>query len=203
MRTVVIGSGFGGLAAGIRLAARGHDVTIVEKRDQPGGRAYVYRQDGFTFDGGPTVITAPWMLGDLFILAGQNIDDALTMVPIDPFYRIFFNDGTSFDYSGDGALMEQRIFELTGSQSDVEGYRAFVGMAEKIFDKGFTELVDQPFLHVSDMVKVVPDLVRLQSYRTVSGLIGRYVNDERLRQVLTFHPLLVGGNPFQRRASTP
>jgi phytoene desaturase len=197
MRIVVIGSGFGGLAAAVRLAARGHDVIIVEKRDQPGGRAYVYRQDGFTFDGGPTVITAPWMLGDLFTLANRNIDDVLTMVPIDPFYRIFFDDGTSFDYSGDGDLMERRIFELTGSQSDVEGYRTFVGMAERIFDKGFTELVDQPFLHVSDMVRVVPDLVRLQSYRTVSGLIGRYVKDERLRQVLTFHPLLVGGNPFQ------
>jgi len=197
MRIVVIGSGFGGLAAAIRLAARGHDVTILEKRDAPGGRAYVYRQDGFTFDGGPTVITAPWMLGDLFRLAGKDIADTLTIVPIDPFYRIFFDDGSSFDYSGDGELMERRIFELTGSQSDVEGYRTFVGMSEKIFDKGFTELVDQPFLHVSDMVKVTPDLIRLQSYRTVSGLIGRYVKDERLRQVLSFHPLLVGGNPFQ------
>jgi len=197
MRVIVIGSGFGGIAATIRLAARGHQVTLLEKRDQPGGRAYVYRQDGFTFDGGPTVITAPWMIEDLFTLAGKRMADHLTLVPIDPFYRIFFPDGASFDYSGDPEAMESRIHRLTGSSEDMEGYRAFVAFTEKVFAKGFTELADKPFLHVADMLKVAPDLIKLQSYRSVSGLVGRFVKDERLREVLTFHPLLVGGNPFQ------
>ncbi|MGN6482999.1 MAG: phytoene desaturase family protein, partial [Thermomicrobiales bacterium] len=199
MRIVIIGSGFGGLATGVRLAAKGHEVTILEQRDQPGGRGYVYRQDGFTFDGGPTVITAPWMIEALFTLAGRTPSDYVRLVPVDPFYRIFFPDGEYLDYSGDAARMEAEIRRLTGPAADDEiaGYRRFVAMSERIFDKGFTELADKPFLHVSDMAKVAPALVQLQSYRTVYGLVSRFVQDERLRQVLTFHPLLVGGNPFQ------
>jgi phytoene desaturase len=196
-RIVVIGSGFGGLAAAVRLAARGHDVTILEQRDQPGGRGYVYRQDGFTFDGGPTVITAPWMIDELFELAGQNPQEHITMVPVDPFYRIFFDDMQYFDYAGSSEGMEAEIRRLTGSDDQIAGYRQFVAMSEKIFDKGFTELADVPFLRVTDMLKVAPALVRLQSYRTVYSLVSTYVTDERLREVLTFHPLLVGGNPFQ------
>lgn len=196
-RIVVIGSGFGGLAAAVRLAARGHDVTILEQRDQPGGRGYVYRQDGFTFDGGPTVITAPWMINELFELAGQNPREHITMVPVDPFYRIFFDDMQYFDYAGSSEGMEAEIRRLTGSDDQIAGYRQFVAMSEKIFDKGFTELADVPFLRVTDMLKVAPALVRLQSYRTVYSLVSTYVTDERLREVLTFHPLLVGGNPFQ------
>jgi phytoene desaturase len=194
-RMVVIGSGFGGLAAAVRLAARGHQVTLVEKRDQPGGRAYVYSQDGFTFDGGPTVITAPWMIRELFELAGRNPDDYVTMVPVDPFYRVFFHDGAHFDYSGDAERMAAAIAEF--SPGDVAGYAEFVRRTEAIFAKGFTELATKPFLSPMDMVKVVPDLARLQSYRTVYGFVSRYVRDERLRQVCSFHPLLVGGNPFQ------
>ncbi|MBA2277582.1 MAG: phytoene desaturase [Chloroflexia bacterium] len=200
MRIVVIGSGFGGLAAAIRLAARGHEVTIVEKRDQPGGRAYVYRQDGFTFDGGPTVITAPWLITELFSLAGRRAEDEITLVSIDPFYRVFFSngaDGAHFDYSGDAARMEAEIRRLSPEPGDVAGYREFVRRTEAIFAKGFTELAAVPFLHVTDMLRIVPDLVKLESYRTVAGFLGRFVKDERLRQVLTFHPLLVGGNPFQ------
>lgn len=197
MRTIVIGSGFGGLAAAIRLAAMGHDVTILEQRDQPGGRAYVYRQDGFTFDGGPTVITAPWLLDDLFALAGEQLSDYLDLTPLTPFYRIFFDDGDHMDYSGDSFAMEAEIRRLTGDENDVAGYRRFVSASERIFDKGFTELADKPFLHVSDMLKVAPDLVKLQSFRTVYGFVSRFVRDEKLRQVLTFHPLLIGGNPFQ------
>lgn len=196
-RIVVIGSGFGGLAAAVRLAAKGHDVTILEQRDRPGGRGYVYRQDGFTFDGGPTVITAPWMIDELFELAGQNPREHITMVPVDPFYRIFFDDMQYFDYAGSSEGMEAEIRRLTGSDDQIAGYRQFVAMSEKIFDKGFTELADVPFLHVTDMLKVAPALVRLQSYRTVYSLVSTYVTDERLREVLTFHPLLVGGNPFQ------
>jgi phytoene desaturase len=197
-RIVVIGSGFGGLAAAIRLAARGHQVTIAEKRDQPGGRAYVYRQDGFVFDGGPTVITAPWLITELFALTGRRAEDYLTLVPVDPFYRIFFADTEAhFDYTGNPERMRAAIAAFSTHPGDVAGYDAFVRHSERIFAKGFTELATQPFLRVADMLKIVPDLARLRSYRTVYGLVSRYVQDERLRQVLSFHPLLVGGNPFQ------
>ena len=196
-RIVVIGAGFGGLAAAIRLAARGHQVTILEKRDQPGGRAYVYRQDGFTFDGGPTVITAPWLFADLFALAGQRMEDHVRLVPVDPFYRIFFPDGTHFDYSGDAARMEAEIRRLGAGEADVVGYREFLHRSERIFAKGFSELATAPFLSWRDMVRIAPDLIRLESYRTVYGFVARHVRDEKLRQVLSFHPLLVGGNPFQ------
>ncbi len=197
MQALVIGSGFGGLAAAIRLAARGHDVTILEQRDAPGGRAYVYRQDGFTFDGGPTVITAPWLLADLFELAGESMADHLDLVPLTPFYRIFFDDGDSMDYTGDPKAMEAQIRRLTGGEENVAGYREFARQSERIFAKGFTELADKPFLSVADMLRIAPDLMRLQSFRTVYGFVSRFVRDEKLRQVLSFHPLLIGGNPFQ------
>jgi phytoene desaturase len=194
---VVIGAGLGGLAVAIRLLAAGHDVTVVEKRDQPGGRAYVYRQDGFSFDGGPTVITAPWMIHELFELSGRVSTDYLTMVPVDPFYRIFFDDRRHFDYSGDPVRMEAEIRRLSQyPDHDVTGYREFIALSERIFAKGFTELASVPFLHVTDMLKIAPDLLRLQSYRTVYGLVANHVRDDRLRQVLSFHPLLIGGNPF-------
>jgi phytoene desaturase len=196
-RVVVIGSGFGGLAIAIRLAARGHHVTLIDKRDQPGGRAYVYRQNGFSFDGGPTVITAPWLITELFELAGQQASDHLALVPVDPFYRIFFADGARFDYRGDPRAMADAVAAFSAFPEDVEGYQRFVRLTEKIFDKGFTDLATTPFLKPTDMLRVVPDLVRLQSYRTVYGLVSRYIKDDRLRQVLSFHPLLVGGNPFQ------
>ncbi|CAA9575752.1 MAG: Phytoene desaturase (neurosporene-forming) [uncultured Thermomicrobiales bacterium] len=200
-RIVVIGAGLGGLAAAVRLAARGHDVTLVDKRDQPGGRAYVYRQDGFTFDGGPTVITAPWMLTDLFELAGRRAEDYISLVPVNPFYRIFFHggehDGEHFDYTGRSAEMVREIQRISPHESDVDGYLRFVRLTERIFAKGFTELADQPFSSPLDMARVAPDLMRLESYRTVYNLVSKFVKDERVRQVMTFHPLLVGGNPFQ------
>jgi phytoene desaturase len=196
-RIVVIGSGFGGLAAAIRLAARGHQVTVVEKRDRPGGRAYVYRQDGFVFDGGPTVITAPWLFEDLFTLAGREMADYVRLVPVDPFYRIFFADGTHFDYSGDEQRMIAEIRRIGAPEHDVTGYREFLRRSERIFAKGFTELATTPFLRVQDMLKIAPDLLRLESYRSVYDVVARRVEDDRLRQVLSFHPLLVGGNPFQ------
>ena len=195
MRIIVIGSGFGGLAAAIRLQNQGHEVTVLEKRDRPGGRAYVYEQDGFTFDGGPTVITAPFLIDELFEGAGRRTEDYVKLVPVDPFYRIFFADGTHFDYSGDSARMEAQIAQL--DPADVAGYHEFVRRSEQIFDKGFTELADVPFSKPWDMIKIIPDLVRLQSYRMVYGFISQFVRNEKLRQVLSFHPLLVGGNPFQ------
>ncbi|MBV9709622.1 MAG: phytoene desaturase [Ktedonobacteraceae bacterium] len=194
MKIVVIGSGFGGLSAAIRLQSQGHNVTLLEKRDKPGGRAYVYEQDGFTFDGGPTIITAPWLIHDLFTLCGKKTADYVRLVPINPFYNIRFEDGSIFHYSGDQdhILSEIRKF----NPDDVDGYLRFAQVAEKIYQKGF-ELIDQPFTRFSDMVKIVPDLIRLQSQKSVAAFVNQYIKDERLRQVFSFHPLLIGGNPFQ------
>ena len=194
MKIVVIGSGFGGLTAAIRLQAQGHEVTLLEKRDKPGGRAYVYEQDGFTFDGGPTIITAPWLIHDLFTLCGKKTEDYVTLIPINPFYNIRFEDGTVFYYNGDRENIIRQIREL--NPDDVEGYLKLAAKGEEIYKTGF-ELIDSPFLHFSDMMKVVPDLVRLQSQKSVAGFVNQYIKDERLRQVFSFHPLLIGGNPFQ------
>ena len=192
---VVIGSGFGGLASAIRLQARGYQTTLLEMRDAPGGRAYVYRQDGFTFDAGPTIITAPFLIDELFALASRKTADYLNIVPCHPFYRIVFHDGRVFDYTGDEAeiIAEIKRFE----PSDVDGYLRFVDRSRAIFDKAFTELADQPFSTPWDMVRVAPDLVRLQSHKSVYQLISKYLKNEQLRQVFSFHPLLIGGNPFQ------
>ena len=191
---VVIGSGFGGLAAAVRLGARGYRVTVLEMLDAPGGRAYVHRQDGFTFDAGPTVITAPFLFEELWSLAGRSMADDIEMRPVSPFYRIRFHDGTTFDYTGDPAAMRQEVARL--APGDVEGYERFIRASEEIFRVGFEQLSDVPFGSWTDMARVAPAMIRLQSYRTVYGLVSRYVKDDRLRQVMSFHPLLVGGNPF-------
>ncbi len=194
MRITVIGSGFGGLAAAIRLQKNGHQVTLVEKRDQLGGRAYVYRIDGFTFDGGPTVITAPWMIEEIFRECGRDPADYVEMMPVDPFYRICFDDGTTFDYNADQERMERQIAAI--SPGDVEGYRRFLRKTEDIFATGFG-LIDTPFLSVGSMLRVLPDLVRLRADKSVYSYVSQYIRDERLRQIFSFHSLLVGGNPFQ------
>jgi len=194
-RAVVIGAGLGGLASAIRLRAKGYDVTVVEAMDQPGGRAAVFRRDGFTFDAGPTVVTAPYLLEELFSLVGRDWRDYFQLVPVDPFYRVEYADGTRFDYVGD----EDRILEQIArmSPADVDGYRRLAAHAERIFDIGYTQLADQPFGTLGEMMRVVPDMIKLGSYRTVYGLVSRYIRDERLRQAFTFQPLLVGGNPFR------
>ena len=193
MRIVVIGSGFGGLAAAIRLRAQGHDVTVVEQRDQAGGRAYVYKQDGFTFDGGPTIITAPWLIDELFALTGKTTADYVRIVPIDPFYRIRFEDGSSFTYNGDRAALLKQIRAF--SPADEPGYLEFVKQSEAVFETGMA-LIDKPFGKFTDLLKVLPDLIRLRADRSVAGMTNAFIKDERLRQVFSFHPLLVGGNPF-------
>ena len=192
---VVIGSGFGGLAAAVRLGARGYRVTVLERRDQPGGRAYVYRQDGFTFDGGPTVITAPFLFEELWELCGRKLQDDIDLRPVDPFYRIRFHDGSVFDYNGDAEAMEREVAKF--NPSDVEGYKRFYEMSRRIFQVGFERLSYEPFSSWRDMARIVPDMIRLKSYRTVYGLVSKYIKDDRLRQVFSFHPLLVGGNPFE------
>jgi phytoene desaturase len=193
-RAVVIGSGFGGLAAAVRLRMRGYDVTLVEALDQPGGRARVFRQDGFTFDAGPTVITAPYLLEELFTLAGRDMSDYVTLVPVDPFYRILFHDGSTFDYVGDDDRLFAQIAQF--NPRDVDGYRRLVEHSRRIFDVGYVKLADRPFTTAADMLRVLPAMVRLGSHRSVYDVVSSYIRDDRLRQAFSFEPLLVGGDPF-------
>ena len=194
-RAIVIGSGFGGIATAIRLQVRGYQVRLLEMRSQPGGRACVHRQDGFTFDAGPTIITAPFLIEELFALAGERLSDHVKLAACSPYYRIRFHDGRVFDYTGDEAQIVSEIEKF--EPADVEGYHQFVARSRAIFDKAFTELADRPFLTAWDMIRVAPDLVRLQSHESVYRLISRYIRNPHLRQVFSFHPLLIGGNPFQ------
>lgn len=191
---VVIGAGFGGLAAAVRLGARGYRVTLVERLDQPGGRARVFKQDGFTFDAGPTVITAPFLLRELWDLADRSLEDDVELVPVDPFYQIRFDDGDVFDYAADKEVMIDQIRDL--NPPDVDGYRRFLDQSENIFEIGFEKLGHVPFDNLSDMMRLVPVMTWLESYRSVYGYVSKFVEHEKLRQVLSFHTLLVGGNPF-------
>jgi phytoene desaturase len=193
-KVIVIGSGFGGLATAIRLLAKGHEVAVFERRDQPGGRAYVYEQNGFKFDGGPTVITAPFMFDDLWAVAQKRREDYFDMVPCDPYYRIFDPQGRAFNYNGDEDYILAQIDQR--NPADKEGYRRFMASTKQIFQKGFIELADKPFLHFTDMLKVAPDLIKMQSYLSVYRYLSQFVKDDFLRQCFTFHPLLIGGNPF-------
>ncbi|WP_298010085.1 MULTISPECIES: phytoene desaturase [Anaerolinea] len=195
MKVIIIGSGFGGLGAAARLAARGVEVEIFEKRDKPGGRAYVYEINGFKFDGGPTVITAPWMFDEIFALAGRNREDYVKFVPVDPFYRIFDHQGNQFDYNGDPQFILKEIEKW--NPEDKSGYERFIQTTKPIFQKGFVELASEPFLHIQDMLRIAPDLVKLQSYKSVYQYVSQFVKHPFLRMVFSFHPLLVGGNPFE------
>jgi phytoene desaturase len=195
---VVIGAGFGGLAAAIRLGARGYRVTVLEKLDAPGGRASVFRQDGFTFDAGPTILTAPFLLEELWQLCGRRMEDDLTLVPISPFYRIRFNDGSTFDCTGDPDAMRAEVAKF--SPGDVAGYERFMRLSETTCRIGFEQLGHVPFGSFTDMLRVAPDLLRLGGHRSVHGLVSRFIKDERLRVVFSFHPLLIGGNPFTASA---
>ena len=190
---VVIGSGFGGLGAAVRLAARGHQVTLLEKRDKLGGRAYTYEINGFKFDGGPTVITAPWMLDELWAAAGKNREDYVKLVQCEPFYRIFNHEGRSFDYNSDHEFTLKQIDQW--EPDDKEGYTRFIASTKEIFETGMA-LIDKPFLKVTDMLKVAPDLIRLQSYLSVYSYVSKYIKNDFLRRCFSFHPLLIGGNPF-------
>lgn len=193
-KIIVIGSGFGGLAAAIRLAVQGHQVEIFEKRDKAGGRGYVYEQDGFKFDGGPTIITAPFMFDDLWKLAGKRREDYVEFVKCDPFYRIFDHQKRAFDYNDNEMFTLEQIQKW--SPDDKRGYLNFIHSTKAIFNKGFVDLADKPFLTIWDMLKVAPDLIRLQSYKTVYQYASQFIQDPFLRQCFSFHPLLVGGNPF-------
>ena len=195
LRVAVVGSGFAGLSAAIRLQAAGHEVTIFDKRDQPGGRAYVYRDQGFTFDSGPTVITAPQCFEELFQIAGKKIEDYVELMPVSPFYRLFWESGFVFDYSNDPvATFEQIRFK---SPEDAGGYERFLEYSKEVFHEGYTQLAHVPFLDWWSMVRVAPQLARLRADRSVYKTVSQYIKDEELRQAFSFHSLLVGGNPFR------
>ncbi len=194
-KAVVIGSGFGGLAAAIRLQARGYATTLLEMRDKPGGRAYVYEQDGFVFDAGPTVITAPFIFDELAEVAGKKLEDYVRIVPCDPYYRIFFADGSVFNYTGDTERTEAEISRF--NPDDVAGYRRFLDYSKRVFDRAFTDLAAHSFHSFGEMVRVAPDLIRLRADQSVYKRVSSFISDERLRQVFSFEPLLIGGNPLR------
>ena len=193
-KVVVIGSGFGGLAAALRLRAKGLDITLVEKQPDLGGRARVFKKGSFIYDGGPTVITAPYLFEELFSLFDKKISNYVEIVPLDLWYRFVFSDGQTFDYSGDEKSMEQEVKKF--SDKDFEGYNNLVNFTERIFNKGFTDLSDKPFNNLTFMLKQVPSLLSLKSYKSVYKLVSNYITNEKLRRVFSMHPLLVGGNPF-------
>ncbi len=192
-KIIVIGSGFGGLGAACRLATKGHDVTLIEKRDKVGGRAYQYEINGFKFDGGPTVMTVPSFFDEIFELAGRRRADYFQLVPLDPFYRIFNHEGRYFNYyhTTEATIEEVRRF----NPADVDGYLRYVKLTEEVF-RSFNGLTDRPFLKLSDMLKIMPDIIRLQAFLGTYTHVARYIKDDFLRRVFSFHPLLVGGNPF-------
>ena len=194
MKSIIIGSGFGGIAAALRLKAKNHNVTLIEKHLDLGGRARVFKKNGFTFDAGPTVITAPYLIEELFELFNKKAENYIKLTPLNIWYQFIFEDGNKFDYSGDEEKMKKQIKKI--NEDDVKGYEELVKFTKKIFDKGFTELADVPFDKPLVMMKQLPSLLKLKSYKSVYSLVSSYIKNEKLRRMLSMHPLLVGGNPF-------
>jgi phytoene desaturase len=194
-RAAVIGAGFGGLAAAIRLQAAGVPTTVYEALDQPGGRAQSFQVDGYTFDAGPTVITAPGCLEELFALAGRALADYVELLPVSPFYRLLWHDGDRFDY---GLSPAENLEQIRRREPrDVEGYRRFLDFSRRNFEAGYGELVATPFLHLGDMLRAAPKLLWLRADRPVYRAVASFIRDPRLREALSFHTLLIGGSPFE------
>ncbi len=193
-KIIVIGGGFGGLAVACRLAVHGNDVEIFEQRDRLGGCGCVFEINGFKFDGGPTMITAPFMYDDIFRAAGRNREDYFQLVPVDPFYRIFNPQGESFDFNNDPDFIKAQVGKW--SLPDKIGYQRLIKASRTIYEKGFAKLANRPYLHLIDMLKSAPELIRLQSNRSLHRFVSQFIHNEFLRRVFSIHPLLVGGNPF-------
>ena len=191
---LVVGAGFGGLAAAIRLSAMGYRVQVLEKLDGPGGRAYVRRQDGFTFDGGPTIITVPFLFEELWGLCGRKLSDDIDLRLMDPFYRVRFDDGTHFDYSGDPERMRAEVARL--SPDDVAGFDQFVAEADLCYQLGFEALGCKAFDSIFDLLAALPSMARMRAWRTMHGLVASYFKHPKLRMAMSLQTLLIGGNPF-------
>ena len=194
MNSIVIGSGFGGIAAAIRLKAKKHNVILIEKHQDLGGRARVFKKNGFTFDAGPTVITAPHLIDELFELFNKKPKNYIQLTPLKTWYQFIFEDKTKFNYSGNELEMKNQIESI--NKDDVKGYQELINFTKKIFDKGFLELADIPFNKPLVMLQQLPALLKLKSYKSVYALVSQYIKNEKLRRMFSMHPLLVGGNPF-------
>lgn len=190
---IVIGGGFGGLSAAIRLAAAGHQVTLYDKRDKLGGRGYQYEVDGFKFDGGPTVITAPYMFDELFALGNRKREDYFDLIPLDPYYRIFNEHGEAYNYYKDMDRAKAEVGKF--SHNDVAGFEKFVKSTVEVFRR-FHPYTEKPFLKFTDMLKIMPDMIKTGTYLPMYQYASRFVKDDFIRRICSFHPLLVGGNPF-------
>ncbi len=191
---IVVGGGFGGMAAALRLRARGYRVTLIDRCAKLGGRAQVFEREGFRHDAGPTVITAPFLFEELFALYGKQMKDYVTLVTPDPWYRFHFSDGETMDYGPTQERTEAEIARI--SPRDVAGFRKLLGHSKAIYDIAFTRLAAKPFHSLWFMIQQIPDLLRLKSYESVWQLVSRYLKDDRLRQAFSVQPLLVGGNPY-------
>ncbi|MDH4070862.1 MAG: phytoene desaturase family protein, partial [Ignavibacteria bacterium] len=195
-QVVVIGSGFGGLGLAIRLQARGYQVTILEKRGQVGGRAYQLKKNGYTFDMGPSLITAPFLLEELFSLSGQKLADVVDMIPLDPYYRIFYHDGSHIDYTGNPDTMKKEMARF--NSADAGRYDDFFNAVTPIYDAVIREgLGATPFDTLKQMVRFIPRALALGGFRSVTSFVNRYFMDERHRFAFSFHPLFIGGSPFR------
>jgi phytoene desaturase len=197
-RACVIGAGFGGLALAIRLQSAGVATTVIEGRDQPGGRAYHWRREGFTFDAGPTVVTDPASLRELWELTGHDIADDVELLPVFPFYRLNWPDGTQFDYSNDARALRAEIARL--DPADLAGYEEFLAYSAAVYEEGYVKLGAKPFLDLRSMVAAAPTLARHQAWRSVYDLVSKFFRNDKLRQAFSFHTLLIGGNPFTTSA---
>jgi phytoene desaturase len=192
-RAVVIGAGFGGLAAALRLACKGWRVQVLEALGAPGGRASVHREAGFTFDLGPTIVTVPHLFEELWTLAGRRMSDDINLRALDPFYRIRFDDGSWFDYNGDPEHMRAEVARI--NPGDLPGYERFMAEAERCWRIGFEELGATAFDTRADLIAAVPALLKMRSWRTMRAMVESHFRDPKLRVVFSFHPLLIGGNP--------
>ncbi|MGB3167676.1 MAG: phytoene desaturase [Alteraurantiacibacter sp.] len=194
-RACVIGAGFGGMALAIRLQSAGIATTVVEGRDKPGGRAYFWEREGFTFDAGPTVVTDPDCLRQLWEISGHDMDEDVELMPVTPFYRLNWPDGTNFDYSNDEENLRKEIAKL--DPADVAGYDRFLEYSAAVHEEGYVKLGTVPFLDFKSMIKAAPALMKHQAWRSVYSIVSKYIRNEKLREALSFHTLLVGGDPMK------
>ena len=194
VHALVIGSGFGGVAAALRLRGLGLEVTLLERQPDYGGRARVFRRDGFFYDAGPTVLTAPFLFDELFALFGENRPDHIEFLPVKPWYRMIDHEGRNFDYGG---TVEDTLREIAKfNPLDQRGYLRLLAKSRQLYETGFTKLAAEPFSSLTDMIRILPDLIRLRGDRTVYDRVCSHLHDPSLRMFFSIQPLLVGGNPF-------